>query len=172
MLQPKNCLATSREPPMNPAVAEKAHVVKKQPPLPASIPVENLSLEELLKAREALLRPLAERIIDEQQPLRDRFAEVVREIKVVAREYGMTVDQYLNMPRSQAIDHVLRELKRREQAVSQPRTPGHILPKKFRHPENPELEWSGRGVWPRWVREYLQEHPERSLDDLRIPSDH
>jgi len=130
-----------------------------------------MSLEELLKTREALLRPLAEKIIDSQQPLRDRYSAIVKEIRFVAVEYGMTIEQYLSIPRSQAIEHVLRELKRREAAVSTPRTPGHILPKKYRHPSRPDLEWTGRGVQPRWMREYLAENPAATIEDLRIQGD-
>jgi DNA-binding protein H-NS len=132
------------------------------------IETEEMSLEDLIKTREALLRPLAEKIIDSQQPLRDRYASIVKEIRLVAGEYGMTFEQYLSMPRSQAIDHVLRELKRREAAVSTPRTPGQILPKKFRHPKHPELEWTGRGMQPRWVKDYLSENKKHKIDDLRI----
>ncbi|WP_286291223.1 H-NS histone family protein [Methylomarinovum tepidoasis] len=30
-----------------------------------------------------------------------------------------------------------------------------ITPPKYRHPENPELTWSGRGQMPRWLRELV-----------------
>ena len=37
---------------------------------------------------------------------------------------------------------------------------------KYRHPENPDLTWSGRGRKPGWIVEALEAG--RSLDDLAI----
>ncbi len=37
---------------------------------------------------------------------------------------------------------------------------------KYRHPENPEGTWSGRGRRPSWVNEALEKG--RSLEDLAI----
>ncbi len=37
---------------------------------------------------------------------------------------------------------------------------------KYRHPENPEVTWSGRGRRPSWVNEALEKG--RSLEDLAI----
>ncbi len=37
---------------------------------------------------------------------------------------------------------------------------------KYRHPENPELTWAGRGRQPRWVKEALEQG--KNLDDMRI----
>lgn len=40
------------------------------------------------------------------------------------------------------------------------------LTPKFRHPENPELTWSGMGRKPRWITEA---DAAGKLDELRIP---
>lgn len=37
---------------------------------------------------------------------------------------------------------------------------------KYRHPENPELTWAGRGRQPRWIKDALKDG--RSLEDMRI----
>ena len=37
---------------------------------------------------------------------------------------------------------------------------------KYRHPENPELTWAGRGRQPRWIKEALQQG--KNLEDMRI----
>ncbi|MBT9137130.1 MAG: hypothetical protein DDT34_02217 [Firmicutes bacterium] len=130
---------------------------------------EDMSLEQIMEARESLLRPMAEKIIDAQQPLRERYVAVMKEIKFFASEYGMTEEKYLSMSRSQVISHVVSELKRREAAVVTTRTPGHIIPKKYHHPNNHELQWAGRGARPRWVTEFLRENPSMSLEDMKIP---
>lgn len=37
---------------------------------------------------------------------------------------------------------------------------------KYRDPGNPERAWSGRGVKPRWLQEYVDQG--RSIDDFRV----
>ena len=43
---------------------------------------------------------------------------------------------------------------------------GSVSAPKYRHPENPELTWAGRGRQPRWVKEALEQG--QSLEDMRI----
>lgn len=43
---------------------------------------------------------------------------------------------------------------------------GAMSPPKYRHPENPELTWAGRGRQPRWIKEALEQG--KNLDDMRI----
>lgn len=44
--------------------------------------------------------------------------------------------------------------------------PKSALPPKYRHPENPEVTWSGRGRQPRWIKEALEQG--KSLDGFAI----
>ena len=39
---------------------------------------------------------------------------------------------------------------------------------KYRHPENQNLVWSGRGRQPRWMSAWISEGPSRKADDLLI----
>lgn len=42
-------------------------------------------------------------------------------------------------------------------------------PAKYRHPENPELTWTGRGRKPNWYASYVEEHgEEKAAADLSI----
>ncbi|SEO15588.1 H-NS histone family protein [Palleronia pelagia] len=43
---------------------------------------------------------------------------------------------------------------------------GPINPPKYRHPENPEMTWSGRGRQPAWIKEGLDAG--KSLEDFLI----
>ncbi|MEE4212421.1 MAG: H-NS histone family protein [Parvularcula sp.] len=43
---------------------------------------------------------------------------------------------------------------------------GQANPPKFRHPENPELTWSGRGRQPGWIKDALEQG--KSLDEYLI----
>lgn len=45
-----------------------------------------------------------------------------------------------------------------------PKKPRRSYPPKYRHPENPELTWSGRGRQPAWYREWVEAgHPSADL---------
>ena len=45
-------------------------------------------------------------------------------------------------------------------------TGGGSSPIKFRHPQDAEKQWSGRGRIPKWVKEWQSEG--KSLDALRV----
>ena len=45
-------------------------------------------------------------------------------------------------------------------------TSGNKVKAKYRHPENPELEWTGRGRKPKWVESWLASGA--TLDNLLI----
>jgi DNA-binding protein H-NS len=98
----------------------------------------------------------------------------------------------LNLSEIQALEkQVNNEIKRRELeeirlafkkiheiALSVGVSPEHFLgtskqfkkkvAKRYRHPHNPSLEWTGRGRNPRWVVQWLAEG--HSMEELRIES--
>lgn len=39
---------------------------------------------------------------------------------------------------------------------------GFKLPPKYRHPENPELTWTGRGIAPKWMQDLLANGSQKS----------
>jgi DNA-binding protein H-NS len=44
--------------------------------------------------------------------------------------------------------------------------PGGKIPMRYQHPENPQLQWTGRGMQPRWVRAWIAENG--AIDGLLI----
>lgn len=63
----------------------------------------------------------------------------------------------------------ITELFKRPQKPQKPRAvakPRGKVPPKYRHPENQDLTWTGRGNKPRWVQELLEAG--RSLEELLI----
>jgi len=52
-------------------------------------------------------------------------------------------------------------------APPQPVVQRSALPPRYRHPLNPECEWTGRGRRPRWLTEFLQV-PGRSIEQCLI----
>lgn len=63
---------------------------------------------------------------------------VLNELKALAQAKGFTLEQLLE-----------------SKAVKTRKSSGTVAA-KYRHPANPELQWTGRGRRPRWVEEWLQ----------------
>lgn len=98
--------------------------------------LNSLSLDELM----ALQKDVAKAIENFQVR---RKAEALAAIEAAAKDHGFT----------------LAELT--DGAIKTKPAP---RPAKYRHPENPEMTWSGRGRQPVWVKEALAEG--KSLDHL------
>ena len=74
-----------------------------------------------------------------------RVEDAQKEIRLVAAKYGMKLEDVLG--------------------GSNGKSRGKVAP-KFRHPEDPEKTWTGRGRTPRWVQDW--EHRGGSREELRI----
>lgn len=79
-----------------------------------------------------------------------RKAKARQEIDAKAREFGFTLEDFADGGGRKA------------------RTGTGSQPPKYRHPENPEMTWSGRGRQPAWFKEALEAGS--SADDLLIAS--
>jgi DNA-binding protein H-NS len=97
---------------------------------------------------------LAKLIGSAQKTLRDRQLEkrkeVVAEIKLLAASIGCTVELTDISPGNAAVN-----IRR-----------GSKVPVKYRNPENPTHQWTGRGVQPNWLRELIGQG--RTLDEFRV----
>lgn len=91
------------------------------------VDLNSLSLDELT----ALQKDVAKTIANFQARKR---AEALAAVEAAAKDHGFT----------------LAELTE-EAAKAKPAA----KPAKYRHPENPEVTWSGRGRQPVWIREAL-----------------
>ncbi len=102
--------------------------------------LEAMSLEEL----EALQKAVAKAIesLDER-----RRREAIASVEAKAREMGFSLSELTG------------GAGRSRRATRPPR---------YRHPENPELTWSGRGRHPAWIKEAIESGA--SLDDFKIAS--
>lgn len=106
------------------------------------IDLSNLSTTEL---RELLVK------VSEQIPARqkDEMAGIQKQMIALAESVGMTVGQVMGFKGA-------KESK-----------PTKTVAPRYRHPEQSEHQWSGRGRQPRWVKEYL-EKPGTTLESLLI----
>jgi DNA-binding protein H-NS len=89
----------------------------------------------------------AERAIEERRRSRRKDVEV--QIRRLADSIGMDVQL------------TEREMKPRGSSMK-----GAKIAPKYRHPGNPQLQWTGRGVVPKWLKE-LEAHG-RSKDEFLI----
>lgn len=108
----------------------------------ANINLEKLSLVEL---RDLYARLPAEIKVKEQEAK----ASTLAELKKIAEEKGFQLSDLIGAS---------------TQKERRPTKPAEI---KYRHPENAELTWTGRGRMPRWIDAYLKQEGKK-LEDLQI----
>lgn len=106
------------------------------------INLTNMSRDELLTLQDKVAKE-----IREYEMRRKR--EALAAAKAKAREMGFSLEDLMGPARSQ------------------PKRTAY--PPKYRHPENPDLTWSGRGRHPKWIREGLANGTE--LDDYLVSSE-
>lgn len=105
----------------------------------AETDLSKMSLDDLLALRADIEKTL--RIFE-----RRKKTEAIAAARARAKEFGFKLEEL--------IDDAASKSKR---ATSAP---------KYRHPENPEVTWTGRGRRPDWIREALESG--KSLEDFAI----
>ncbi|MBM9594529.1 H-NS histone family protein [Roseitranquillus sediminis] len=101
-----------------------------------AVDYEKMSYDELQRHQKELKRAMSS--YEER-----RKKEALIEMQEVARRHGVDLNE------------IVRGGKKGTASVP-----------KYRHPENPDLTWAGRGRQPRWVKEMLEDG--KSLEELRI----
>ncbi|MCL4068163.1 H-NS histone family protein [Pseudomonas sp. GX19020] len=104
----------------------------------SDINLDDLSLPELKK----LEKDIAKVITGYQDR---KLAEARSELEAVARSHGFSLEQVLGA------------------SPARKKTPAEA---KYRHPENPEITWSGRGRKPGWIADALASG--KALEDFAI----
>lgn len=93
------------------------------------------------------------------------------QLKEINKKSAAAIASYENRTRKEAVSKATEIAKAagfsslEEMMASQPAKPAKAEP-KYRHPENPEMTWSGRGRKPSWIAEALEAG--KSLDDFAI----
>lgn len=103
--------------------------------------ISNLSLVELQLLQQQI--PLEIKKRQEQEK-----AKVINEIKLIAESRGFSLDQLLKggeKVKTKAVKTVMA---------------------KYRHPENADQAWTGRGRKPQWVQDWLASG--RKIEELAI----
>ena len=95
----------------------------------------------------------------------------VKELKKLRRDVDKAIETYEERSRREAMKEVERIAKEHGISVGEliggksSRKKSAPAP-KYRHPDNPELTWSGRGRKPGWLKEQIEQG--RQLEDLAI----
>lgn len=114
---------------------------------------------ELRKIASLAQRQLAQRVLDRTSQLRKDHAALLSRITQAMAPYGITANEFLTLPKM--------KLRRAIVAALQGESSSPLTP-PYRHPENPELTWSGRGARPKWLRSLLLKG--HALDEFRSTS--
>ncbi|GLW61546.1 DNA-binding protein [Hydrogenophilus thermoluteolus] len=108
---------------------------------------DSLSLEALL----AMKADLEQAIVKKQE---ERLEQIKREVMQLAERSGVS---YADL---------LEQLTARSGKRQKGGGDGRKIPYRYRHPTDPEKGWTGRGLPPRWLKEW--EASGRSREELRI----
>lgn len=105
--------------------------------------ISRLSIEELRELQQLIPQEMKRREAQEK-------ANVLNEIKAVAKSRG----------------YALEDLLGKEQKLPKAKGGTGTVKVKYRHPENAELQWTGRGRQPKWVEAWLKSGG--TLDKLAV----
>lgn len=124
-----------------------------------NIDLNNIDLTSLntqeLREYENKLAQLMEKVREAIQARRkDDLVKAREQIQSIANQFGITVDELVSPKGSKGAGKL-----RKETAKVQP---------KYRHPNDANLNWTGRGRKPKWVEEYISQHG--SIAGLEIAS--
>jgi DNA-binding protein H-NS len=109
------------------------------------VKVENVDLQKLDLDELKKLQKDVEKAIREYETRRRQ--EAVAAADAAARERGFSLSELVG-------------------ATPKSKSKAPINPPKYRHPENPELTWTGRGRKPNWITQALEEG--KSLEDFAL----
>ncbi len=105
--------------------------------------LSNLSVSQLRELQQQIPAELKRREAQEK-------TEILNEVRAFAKARGYAIEDLLG-----------KEVKVKAAAVS-----GNKVKVKYRHPQNAELEWTGRGRKPKWVEVWIADGG--SLDNLLV----
>jgi DNA-binding protein H-NS len=118
---------------------------------------ETMDEAELKQVASIAHQQLANRILERTGALRKEHAALMARITQAMAPYGLTPHDFLTLPRSTLRRAIVARLRG---DVHSPLAP------PYRHPQHPELTWSGRGTRPKWLRTLLAKG--HSLDEFRV----
>lgn len=126
----------------------------------------SLTSEELKELRAKVVEAQVQKKFEEFLALRQAYAKAYAALRSAFEGVGITMEEGLEMKQAQFMAR-LHEFVEAERDSNKKPFSG-IVPKKYQHPTNPMLTWSGRGAEPVWMKEYFANNPGATREDLRI----
>ncbi|MBL8446965.1 MAG: H-NS histone family protein [Zoogloeaceae bacterium] len=78
--------------------------------------------------------------------------DLLKKVQKLAAEAGMSLDDLIA---AEAVEKKSSEGNAPKKPRGKSKTAGIKVPAKYRHPNNDELAWTGRGRKPKWVEDWL-----------------
>ncbi|MGE5472584.1 MAG: H-NS family nucleoid-associated regulatory protein [Bacteroidota bacterium] len=107
--------------------------------------ISNLSIAQLKELQAAIPGEIAKRQTEEKQ-------KVLDQMMALASSHGFSLDELLG--------------KNVSKKTGSNKAAGKKVQAKYRHPNQPDVTWTGRGRKPVWVADWVASG--KSLDDLAI----
>ena len=110
-------------------------------------------IEEISKQRIAEVRALFDKVLERTQlSIREVYGQMKGQVSDVVSRASAEWDAATSSGKAKATAKS-GAVKGRRKAASPIK--GSKLPPKFRHPDDPNLTWAGRGAQPRWMRDAI-----------------
>lgn len=123
---------------------------------------------ELNKLSLTELRRLKQRVETEIKKRDDSARrDLLKKMQRLAADHGMTLDEVVGKKTTGEPKPARRG--RPAGAVAKPGRKTGKVPPKYRHPENPDIGWTGRGRKPLWVQGWIAAG--KPIDELLINKD-
>lgn len=91
--------------------------------------------------------------------------EMQEDAKTIIAKYGVSADRFAQVL-FDMVRGVPSDMRRRPTSKTTGYQAKTSLPPKYRHPDNPDLTWAGRGRMPLWIKGLMDDGV--PLSDLRI----
>jgi hypothetical protein len=126
----------------------------------------NYSADELKELKAKVVEAQVQKKYEDILELRSNYANSYAALRRAFEEVGITMEEGLAMKQAQFMQRLHAFIDSEKDQSKKPFS--GIVPKKYQHPTNPELAWSGRGAEPVWMKEYFAANPTATREDLRI----
>jgi DNA-binding protein H-NS len=81
--------------------------------------------------------------------------DLLKKVQKLAAEAGVSMDELMAREAVEAPKKRAGGRGAAKKTKAKSATAGVKIPVKYRHPEKPELAWTGRGRKPRWVEDWI-----------------
>lgn len=123
--------------------------------------LSNLSVTELRRLQTRIETEITRRTSTARKDL-------LKKVQKLAAEAGVSLDDLMAKEPAETPKKTRTRSAAPKKTRAKSSTAGTKIPAKYRHPENSELAWTGRGRKPKWVEDWLAGGG--TLEQVTIPA--